>query len=117
MRPLAERLVVASLSGLAARFAGGFGEGAALHPQVVAELDGDIGPAVRHVLGELHAITGDWDLLTEAATITVIDDDPDSYGPRACRLLELAGADLDEARRRRLARGNGWVTPQAEPGL
>ena len=52
-------------------------------------------------VAELHEITRDPALLTLAAESYTA---PDAYWPRAGVLLEMAGADLDEARRARAAR-------------
>lgn len=70
---------VAQLAGTSHRFA-------------VEDVDEDL------AVDELHAITSDSALLTQAAA-AYTQDDADRYRQRAAQLLATAGADLVEARR------------------
>lgn len=113
-----DRLAVASLTGLAARFVGGFGEqsrDAALRLQAYLEAGRDPHGIVAAAVAALHEISTDPHLLTEAAAMYSPAGNGYVYGPAALRLLKAAGADLDEAVKVKAGRGNGWVTPQAQP--
>lgn len=116
----AERLQVASLAGLAARFTGGFGEQTtrnALLLQGDLENGDDPRGAVAAAIGVLHAVSDDPAVLTEAAAMYCPDGNGYFYGQAALKLFALAGADIAEAERVMAARGQGWRTPQADPAL
>lgn len=114
----ADRLKVASLTGLAARFVGAFGEqprNAALRLQAYLEAGRDPHGVVAAAVAALHEVSTDPNLLTEAAAMYSPDGNGYVYGPAALRLLKAAGANLDQAVKVKAGRGNGWVTPQAQP--
>ncbi len=90
----ADRVLVASLTGVAARFASG-------QQQRIHEQFGDDEPAGDEAaVAALHEVTADRELLTVAAAMYV---DPDGrwYAGEALRLLVLAGADETAARQHR----------------
>lgn len=97
----ADRVLIARLQGVAARHASGR---EAANAATFGEEPGD-------PVADLHAVTTDRGLLTRAAAVYVGSDH--WYGAEAVRLLGLAGADLDEARRLKPGSGGGWNPPQA----
>lgn len=101
----ADRILVARLTGIAARHASGI---EARNAEQLGEEPGD-------PVAELRAVSVDRHLLSVAAAMYV--DSDHNYGPGAARLLELAGADLVEARAWRSAHPpRGFRPPQARPG-
>lgn len=78
---------------------------------------------VAKVVAILHAVSDNRRLLAEAAAMWCSPDpdrweDPGYYYSRsALKMLERAGADLDEAKKIRQRRGHGWSPPQADPAL
>lgn len=96
-----DRVKAAMLDGTAVRWAGHFRQG---------RWDGDEVEA----LAELRAITTDPAIYTLAAAGLVGSDRGNASA--AAELLARGGADLDEARRIRAARGPGFNPPQADPG-
>jgi hypothetical protein len=102
----ADRVVVAQLTGTAARHASGK---EASNARELREEPGD-------PVADLHAISWDPRLLTVAAAMYV-DSDTWNYAAKAAELLRQAGADLDQARAWKQAHpSRGWRTPQAQPG-
>lgn len=96
----ADLIVVARLHGVALRYAGGFSGTAYDEAAAVAAL---------------RTESRDRRLLTRAAANAIVDDEP-GRGARTARLLELAGADLEQARVWRAANPpRGFRPPQADP--
>ncbi len=88
----ADRVLVARLTGVAARFASG--QQARAHAEF-----GDLEPVGdAAAVAALHEVTADPELLTTAAVMYA--NGGHWYAVEALRLLGLAGADLDEAERR-----------------
>lgn len=112
------RLKVASLTGLTARYLGGFGEQTCADAQLLrSDLEAGHDPKgrVAAVLAVLREVSTSPEVLTAAAAMYSPDGNGYFYGRSALKLLARAGADLDEAARVKAARGHGWVTPQADP--
>lgn len=111
-------MAVAKLTGLAARYVGGFGEqprDAALRLQADLEAGYDPRGAVAAVVAVLHEVSADPHVLTEAAAMYSPGGNGYWYGRSVLRLLKAAGADLDAAVQVKARRGKGWNPPQAEP--
>jgi hypothetical protein len=114
-----DRLAVAKLSGIASRYAlGNAGiDGEAVRMALDNHRDGDpLAGLVAEAVAEIHAVSTDARVLSQAAA-PYTDDDPTSpRNPYVARLLELAGADLEQARGWRAAHpARGFNPPQASP--
>lgn len=110
---------MAQLSGVATRHVLGNGgvDGEAVRVALTAHRDGEpLAEVLADAVGELRGVSTDRQLLSQAAGPYTADDETRPFRWYITRLLELAGADLDEARAWRITNPpRGFNPPQASP--